>query len=389
MRLTGRRVHIAGSASRKADPARVSHAHKIVRWLVRDVLKAGATLVVQAGPEPHFIPDDPKSPALVFDWTIMEEVRRCLNAGMVEPSINGAPLLFAVSSEKATADMPEARVRLWDDLLESGAAWLEHIRPGSRSATVIRELQARQGNALVILGGGAGVEHLAEMYARHQRPILPLDARLGASRDDGVLGGEGIARMALQEPTRFFHLQMPSTEATRLAALSTREGTADPQRLAQRIVAVMADLTPPIAFFVRLVDQTHPDFRAVESFFRDVVEPVIAAAGYQRHEVGKDAASSAFINVEIFAELHHSPLVIADLTGHRPNCFMELGYALRGEAKVLVTAKEGTSRPFDTAAIPWHFWNDTEEDNVRRGAFEEFWRRNAKALPLVQTTVPF
>ncbi len=106
-------------------------------------------------------------------------------------------LIFAVSSEKADADMPAPRRPLWEALLESGAVRLERLRPGSRSGAAMREIQAREGNVLVTLGGGAGVEHLAELYSGRRRPIIPLDARIGASRGDGTLGGEGLARLAL------------------------------------------------------------------------------------------------------------------------------------------------------------------------------------------------
>ena len=193
----------------------------------------------------------------------------------------------------------------------------------------------------------------------------------------------------LASPRRFFHMRSGATEAARLARISTREGRAEPDEVADGLLALLGDLAPPTAFFVRLVKHDHELFRSVESFFRDVVEPLVAEAGYRRHEVGTDETSGPFMNVEIFEELHFSPLVIADLTGLRPNCFMELGYALRGEGKVLITARDGTSPPFDPAALPWHFWSDSLLDVARRAAFEEYWRRNVNRPPLVRQTVPF
>lgn len=389
MRLIGRRLHIAGSAHSSTDPARIVQAHGIVRRLVRGALREGATLVVQAGREPRADEADAESPALLFDWTILEEAHACLLDGTSEPARHGEPLIFAVSSEKADADMPMARRSLWEALLGSGAVRLERIRPGARSGAAMREIQAREGHVLVTLGGGAGVEHLAELYAGRRRPIVPLDAGIGASRSDGTLGGEGLARLAMTAPHRFFRLRLSGTEAARLATISTRGGAAAPDEVADRLIALLGDLQPPTAFFVRLVKRDHDDFRSVESFFRDVVEPVVTAAGYRRHEVGTDETTGPFMNVEIFEELHFSPLVIADLTGLRPNCFMELGYALRGEGKVLITAKQGTSPPFDPAALPWHFWSDAPSDAARKAAFDEYWRKNINRPPLVRPTVPF
>ena len=62
------------------------------------------------------------------------------------------------------------------------------------------------------------------------------------------------------------------------------------------------------------------------------------------------------MNVAIFESLHFSSLAIVDVTGERPNCFIELGYALGTGNRVLVTAEEGTKLPFDQMMIPCHFW---------------------------------
>jgi len=389
MSLTGRRLHIAGSISRGTDAVRAVQAHSIVRELVRPALHMGATLVMQAGPEPHIDDSDSASPSLVFDWTIAEEALACLREGIATPSVRGEQLIFASSSEKAEESIPASRASLWEQLISLGAVQLGHIRPGSRSGSAMRELQARAGNLLVTLGGGAGVEHLADLYAGRRRPVIPLDARIGSSRNDGTLGGEGLARLALTDPKRFFQLRTSGTEAARLSAVTTRGGAAEPLTVVERLMTLLDDLVPPTAFFVRLVKRDHSDFRSVESFFRDVVEPVAEAAGYRRHEVGTDEACGPFMNVEIFEELHYSPLVVADLTGLRSNCMIELGYALRGEGKILITAKRGTEMPFDPAALPWHFWQDDSEDVARCAAFEEYWRININRPPLVRPVVPF
>ena len=389
MSLTSRRLHIAGSISRDTDAVRAVQAHSIVSRLVRSALQEGATLVMQAGPEPRIDESDSASPSLVFDGTIAEEALACIKEGIATPSVRGERLIFASSSEKAEESIPASRVSVWEQLRSSGAVRLGRIRPGSRSGSAMRELQARAGNLLVTLGGGAGVEHLAELYVGRRRPVIPLDARIGASRNDGTLGGEGLARLALTEPKRFFALRASGTEAARLSAVSTRSGAVDPIIVVERLTTLLDDLVPPTAFFIRLVKRDHTDFRSVESFFRDVVEPVAAAAGYRRHEVGTDETRGPFMNVEIFEELHYSPLVVADLTGLRPNCMMELGYALRGEGKVLISAKHGTETPFDPAALPWHFWRDDLEDAARRAAFEEYWRRNINRPPLIRPVVPF
>ena len=74
-------------------------------------------------------------------------------------------------------------------------------------------------------------------------------------------------------------------------------------------------------------------FKIVESFFRDVVDPVVDEAGMRRVEIGTDKSDYAFINVGIFESLHFSSVAIVDVTGERPNCFIELGYALQRQPR--------------------------------------------------------
>ena len=68
--------------------------------------------------------------------------------------------------------------------------------------------------------------------------------------------------------------------------------------------------------------------------------PVIAEAGLTRVEIGTDASEHAFMNVAIFESLHLASMAIVDVTGERPNCFIELGYGLGTQNRVLVTLAE-------------------------------------------------
>jgi hypothetical protein len=136
-------------------------------------------------------------------------------------------------------------------------------------------------------------------------------------------------------------------------------------------------------FYVRLLNSGHAKFKIVESFFRDVVDPVVNEAGMRRVEIGTDDSDYAFINVGIFENLHFSSVAIVDVTGERPNCFIELGYALRGN-RVLVTAEEGTKLPFDQEMIPCHFWKPGDTVADEKKALVEFWKKNINRPPIVK-----
>jgi TIR- and PNP-associating SLOG family len=384
--LFGRRVQISGSANSKTDPALVLCAHEIVRNLVKAVMAAGGGIVVGLGREPRAEGAAPDAPSLTFDWTALEAAAESRKLGHgTWPAKFGLPIVVA-TSEKAESEIPENRRALYETLLKSGLLHIESIMPGSRAAALLRQRQAVFGDALVILGGGTGVEHSANLYLQRKKPVVALDLPLGASRDDGTGGALRLAKEARSEPARFirFDPSFANTESAALAEIATRAGAVAPAEVAQRLASLLSKLARPSVFFVRLLNPAHPRFAAVESFFRDVADPVVREAGFTRVEIGTDKSEHAFMNVAIFESLHFSSLAIVDVTGERPNCFIELGYALGTGNRVLVTAEEGTPLPFDQTMIPCHFWKPGAAVDDRKKALVEFWEKNINRPPLVK-----
>jgi hypothetical protein len=216
-------------------------------------------------------------------------------------------------------------------------------------------------------------------------PIVPLDLALGASRDDGIGGSERMNREARANPTPFLRLRPDMSEvgAALLVATTTGDGTVAQSQVVNSLMQLLAAIDRPNAFYVRLLNDQVEEFPAVERFFREVVDPVVEKISYRRLEMGTEPIEHGFVNIEIFERLHYSELVIVDITGLRPNCFIELGYALRCGIPVIVTAKEGTALPFDQSAIPCHFWNleAATETNVR--TLLEFIEKNIGRPPLI------
>ena len=387
MILAGRRVQISGSANSATQPEIVRYGHAIVGNVVRGVLRKGGGLVLTVGREPRANADDHDLPSLVFDWTAIETAAHVLDEdGLSWPEIAGSRIVV-VASEKSLAEIPEDRRDLWRRFLTHRAVQLEQIMTGSRAAALIRQRQARFGNILLALGGGTGVEHLADLYMARARPVIPLDLPLGASRNDGTGGALRLARESLTEPQRFLRLKTghEGRAAAELAGLATREGAEPDTQIAQRLLALFEMLADPTAFFVRLLNKKHPRFSAVESFFRGVVDPVVAELGLERIEIGTDEAKEAFLNVEIFNQLHFADVALVDLTGSRPCCFIELGYALGRGSRVILTAEDGTEVPFDGDAIPRHHWNEATADADRRRLLGEFWQRTLNRPPIVES----
>lgn len=384
--LLGRRIQIAGSASAQTDLRLIQYAHDLVRQLAVNILVAGGGIVASVGKEPRAPGAAPDGPSLIFDWTVLEAAAECIRKGSLPwPASFGLPIVL-VSSEKSESEIPQSRRPLYEFLLATGKVAVESIMAGSRAAVFLRERQAQFGDALVILGGGTGVEHSADLYLGRRRPVVPMDLALGASREDGTGGAVRLAKQSRAEPTRFlrFTAADQGTEGAALSSIATRDGNAPSGEAAARVSAILAKVARPNAFYVRLLRPDHARFPAVESFFREVVDPVVEKAGLSRIEMGTDPTEHAFMNVAIFESLHFSSVVIVDITGERPNCFIELGYGLRNTNRVLVTAEEGTNLPFDQQAIPCHFWRSGDPPPERQKAFSEFWKKNIDRPPIVK-----
>jgi len=384
--LHGRRLQISGSANAKTDPALIAYAHEIVRGLVKEVMRAGGGIVVGLGKEPRAEGAAADAPSLLFDWTALDAAAESIAAGISAwPRKFGLPVVVA-TSEKAESEVPDNRRDLYNALLKSGLLQVESIMPGSRAAAFLRQRQAGFADVLVALSGGTGVEHSASLYLQRRKPVIPLDLPLGASRDDGTGGALRLSKEARSDPARFFRFSsvFSNTEGAALATIATRGGTVPHADISKGLAELIAKLAQPTAFFVRLVNSSHAKFKSVELFFRDVVDPIVAEAGLTRVEIGTDASEHAFMNVAIFDSLHFSSMAIVDVTGERPNCFIELGYGLGTQNRVLVTAEEGTPLPFDQQMIPCHFWSPSAPAAERKKALVEFWEKNINRPPIIK-----
>jgi hypothetical protein len=245
------------------------------------------------------------------------------------------------------------------------------------------EAAAAHGEILITLGGGEGVLYLANLYHQAGKSVVPLNFRL--CRPD-----QGSLKLFAQALTRSQSDRFFATDGSEGAhTLMNRINFAARHSLDHRVNEIMLlleSLRRPTVFAVRLLNKAVlPEFLEVDNYFTTVVTHVVEnELGYTLKVVdGRQANESPRIDTEIFTKLHHSAVVVADLTGSRPNCMIELGYALGRSIPVMMTAKEGTAFPFDVGTLPGLPWNPAGSVEEQRRLFQEYWSANIHRPPLV------
>ena len=379
-RLFGRRIHISGSISSEiavASTAEVEQARVLVVELVGELIRRGATFVVPVDAE-KLRPAD--SMPICFDWLIWKTIYTNLDR---RPAGAPSPFAIAVQHHKSEEQIPAEYEKLWDDLRTSDHVQIENVSHWNMNSKRM-EAQAKWGDVLIGLGGSDGVLYLANLYHDAGKPVVPLNA--GVSRAD-----TGARRL-------FSDIGLSSTRAQHLFRAADRSAHAWINRInftarkpvserSAAIIELLEALERPRAFCVRLLNPEHEDYADVQSFFDTVVQPIIEDdLGYKLTVVdGRQPYEHARIDQEIFAKLHRSSVVLADITGMRPNCFLELGYALGRELPTLLMARKGTSLPFDVQTFAGLLWETDGTIADRRRTFREHWEAVKSRPPIVPT----
>lgn len=382
MILAGRRIHIVGSAAADTDESKLSYAHAMIRELVDRLLQEGATFVLPFGREPR-LEDRTDGPSITFDWTVAEAIGDALKSRVAHPTGVGGRLIATIATSKTDSQIPDHRRSLYDFLRAENSIQMEFVEPGWSSGAYRRDRLAQLGDIMIGLSGGEGVEHQALTYSTKGKPVIPLDLQLGASQRDGSGGAARLFSKARTAPEDFFRLEKGHSASELLDRTATRDGNSPTSQVVENILNLLKALEPPQAFYVRLLNPSVPEFASVDQFFRGTVDPFLQSLGYSPFEMGRDKHEFAWMNEAIFSKLHHSSVVVVDLTALRQNCFMELGYAFGNRQRVIVTAHQGTKFPFDAESLDAFLWNpaDTPTECVEK--LRKHWERNIGRPDLV------
>lgn len=222
---------------------------------------------------------------------------------------------------------------------------------------------------------------LANLYHDAGKPVIPLNFKLGEQQTGSLkLFDYGLINTHTQ---RLFQTEgIKPHEWINRINFTTRNNNSD---RVKTIINLLEALERPKAFAVRLLDRKHEDYNDVQNFFDTVVKHIVEIEmGYKLLIIdGKQAYEHSSIDREIFTKLHRSSLVIADITGLRPNCFIELGYALGRGLPTMLLGKEGTRHPFDIASFSAHHWKTSGSVDDRRRTFREHYQAIQNRPPLI------
>lgn len=375
--LFGRRIHISGSISPDPQVAKeedVRAARELVENLVAKLVALGATFVLPVDDEK---PRSGDEMPICFDWLMWKTILASL-ANRPQGALD--PLAIAVQHHKNEDQVPEQFHDLWDQIRGTDRVQIENVSHWNMGSKRL-EAQARWGDILITLGGGEGVLFLANIYHDAGKPVIPLNLPIVP----GDSGSRRLSTMGLSSTLapKLFRAESQNTHTwVNRIQFTSRVPVAD---RVSKLIELLEDLERPKAFAVRLLNPDHEDFADVDNFFSNVVKPVIEdQLGYKLVVVdGRQAFEHSRIDQEIFAKLHRSALVIADITGSRPNCYLELGYGFGRQLPVMVTAKAGAKHPFDIETFGAHHWKLSGSTDDKRRLFLEHWEAVKRRPPLV------
>lgn len=119
-----------------------------------------------------------------------------------------------------------------------------------------------------------------------------------------------------------------------------------------------------------------------DKLLKYIIAPVCEMCGFEAERIDKRNDANS-ITQSIIEALDNADLVIADITGHNPNVFYEMGYRARTKKPMIHLRRKGENLPFDITAIRIFEYDLTDLDSV-----EEIKDRLKKTIESFQYNEP-
>ena len=117
-------------------------------------------------------------------------------------------------------------------------------------------------------------------------------------------------------------------------------------------------------FVVSPIGDAGTDIRKnADQLYQHIIKPVCEKCGFAAQRVDEFNTSNS-ITQEILDALNDYDLVIADLTGHNPNVFFEIGYRTKSQKPIIHLKRKDETIPFDVSSIRKFEYDLTDLDMV-------------------------
>ena len=117
-------------------------------------------------------------------------------------------------------------------------------------------------------------------------------------------------------------------------------------------------------FVVSPIGDAGTDIRKnADQLYQHIIKPVCEKCGFAAQRVDEFNTSGS-ITQEILDALNDYELVIADLTGHNPNVFFEIGYRSKSQKPIIHLKRKDEIIPFDVSTIRTFEYDLTDLDMV-------------------------
>ena len=117
-------------------------------------------------------------------------------------------------------------------------------------------------------------------------------------------------------------------------------------------------------FVVSPIGDAGTDIRKnADQLYQHIIKPVCEKCGFAAQRVDEFNTSNS-ITQEILDALNDYDLVIADLTGHNPNVFFEIGYRTKSQKPIIHLKRKDETIQFDVSSIRTFEYDLTDLDMV-------------------------
>ncbi len=249
--LVNRSIHISGSCSPEGDRNIIVFSHLVVKNVTRWILENGGNIVTSVGKNPT-IDGKSDSPSIIFDWDVLDEIYDFAKNSDFSDDVKNIAKVIATS--KSLSKIPKDKESIWQELIKNGIVSILRIPYGWNSGAVRRRAIESQSDALISIGGGEGVEHIAELFSLNNKPVVPLNMPVGSSCNDGKGGSLFLSNEFLSKPKKF----VPNVNdeiAAKYTLLDCNKCNKDPEKYASILADFLCEVIKPQVFFVRLLNK--------------------------------------------------------------------------------------------------------------------------------------